>query len=72
MKSHAGNGMSTNEVRALFSDHATLFVLREGATLADLVERLDELEGWNSGAPQAVFLRFGKLGGFARGASVSA
>ena len=71
MKSYAGNGMSTNEVRALFSDHATLFDLREGATLVDLMERLDELEGWNSGAPQAIFLRFGKTSGFARGSAVS-
>lgn len=71
MKSYAGNGISTNEVRALFSDHATSFDLREGATLVDLAERLDELEAWNSGAPKAIFLKFGKLGGCVGESTVS-
>nr|WP_294522904.1 hypothetical protein [uncultured Rhodopila sp.] len=47
----------SNEVTALFAGSAVSFGLSQGATLADLVERLDNLGGGNSGTPKAVYLK---------------
>lgn len=48
----------STHVRALFSDHAAAFSLAKGATLADLIDRLDDAGGWGAGTPTAVFLQF--------------
>jgi hypothetical protein len=50
---------TANRVRALFSDHAASFSLAKGATLIDLIDRLDDAGGWGAGSPTAVFLQFG-------------
>jgi hypothetical protein len=50
---------NATHVRALFSDRAASFDLAKDATLTDLIDRLDSVGGWGSGAPTAVFLQFG-------------
>ena len=48
-----------NRVRVLFSDHAAAFSLANGATMSDLIDRLDDAGGWGSGSLMAAFLQFG-------------
>jgi len=49
----------TNQVVALFADRALSFSLSNGATLADLADRLDDLGQRYIGIPTAIYLKFG-------------
>jgi hypothetical protein len=51
--------MSDHQVSALFADRALSFNLSNGATFADLAERLSDMCEWHTGAPAAVSLKFG-------------
>ena len=48
----------TNQVMALFAGSALTFNLPNGATLADLADRLDDFTDRRNGAPKAVYLKF--------------
>jgi hypothetical protein len=48
----------TNQVMALFAGSALSFNLPNGATFADLADRLDDLSERHDGAPTAVYLKF--------------
>jgi len=48
-----------SHVMALFTDRVLSFPLSKGATLAELVDRLDRLDEWHTGRPTAVYLKFG-------------
>jgi len=47
-----------NRVMALFADKALSFSLSDGATFADLADRLDRLGEWHTSLPMAVYLKF--------------
>jgi hypothetical protein len=51
--------MPTNQVVALFADHALSFNLPDGATMAQLAESLIDMCEWHPGTPMAVSLKFG-------------
>jgi hypothetical protein len=46
-----------NEVTALFAASASSFGLSDGATFADLADRLAELGEWHAGTPRAIYLK---------------
>jgi hypothetical protein len=48
-----------HHVVALFADRALHFRLFNGATLADLADRLDDLGQWHVGTPTAIYLKLG-------------
>jgi hypothetical protein len=57
--------MPTNQVMALFGDSALSFTLANGATFADLADRLDHLADrldhlgeQHIGMPKAIYLKF--------------
>ena len=50
--------MPTNQVTALFADSALSFRLANGATFADLADRLDHLGEQHIGMPKAIYLKF--------------
>jgi hypothetical protein len=47
-----------NQVMALYADRALSFDLTNGATFADLADRLDHLGEWHTGVPSAIYLKF--------------
>ncbi len=51
--------LSSSQVVALFPDGVTSFILSNGATFADLADRLDHLGEWHLGAPTAIYLKLG-------------
>ena len=51
--------MPANQVTALFADAAVSFVLANGATFADLADRLNHLDARHSGLPKAISCKFG-------------
>ena len=48
-----------HQVVALFADRALHFRLSKGATMADLADRLDDLDHWRAGKPTAIYLTLG-------------
>ena len=52
-------GLPTNQAVALFSDSALTFNLSNGATFADLADRLDHLGERHVGTPTAIYLTLG-------------
>ena len=55
---HLDTAVSASKVRALYAGHAASFSLEKGATLTDLIDRLDDAGGWGAGSPTAIFLQF--------------
>jgi hypothetical protein len=58
MKTFHANRPPAPHVTALFSDGTHSFVLSEGATLAELATRVDDLGASHEGAPIAIHVEF--------------
>jgi hypothetical protein len=61
MRQISGQGLQPNRVRAVFDDDVVFFTLPQGATLAQLADRLGELGRRHIGSPVSIQVEFGSL-----------